>query len=241
MPGFFYFILSPIILLISVPLTIFAAFTTSLAISTLFIRVLIVYAELAAAIIQDNLTSNAPPKRMGSSAKSLSENKTGQRKSRRGSAASRSSNGSATPKAPKTSGFGVYGGEGATRDFEGVGGWRVPDPDGEDEIWTSLNYRLELPAIVGGGRRNHHRSRTSGSLNSYHSQLKPNEKSLAWNPHEHSGSTENYFANRGLSKSTTALDAANLGKGLPRPKPSSSSSASSQSSSRTLNLALSNS
>ena len=52
------------------------------------------------------------------------------------------------------------------RDFEGIGGWRVPGSDDDDILWTSMNSRLELPAIVDNNRkkRHHHqRSLTSGS------------------------------------------------------------------------------
>lgn len=242
MSGALYLLLSPVLLLISIPLTIFAAFTTTLAFSTLFFRALLIYAELAAALIQDQYTSSDPPKTTAPLPASVAEDKSGRRKSRRGSAASGSSTGSTTPRAPKSSGLGVYGGEGATRDFEGVGGWRIPGPDGEDELWTSMNSRLELPAMVDVGHRNHRRSRTFGSLNSPNSRLSLHlpVNPRAWSPHDRSASPEEYFASRLPSKSTTALDAANIGKGLLRHKPSSSSSGSSQSSVRTHHLTLSN-
>lgn len=47
---------------------------------------------------------------------------------------------------------------GAERDFEGLGGWRV----GEDEIWTTINSRSELPDRQHG--RNHHRSVSGGPI-----------------------------------------------------------------------------
>ena len=238
MPSLLYLLVSPVILLISIPLTVFAAFTTTVAFSTLLFRVLLVYAELAAALLQDHFNPSTPSKTtLPLSRPPTTEDKVGRRKSRRSSAASGSSNGSTTPKAPKSSGFGVYTGEGSARDFEGVGGWRIPGPDGEDdELWTSMNSRLELPAMVEGRQRNHHRSRTSGSLNS--SRL-PSKSARAWSPHDRSASPEEYFTNRRSSKSTTALDAANIGKGLLQHKPSSSSSGSSGST-RTLHLTLSN-
>jgi hypothetical protein len=43
---------------------------------------------------------------------------------------------------------------GPERDFEGVGGWRL---SGDDETWTTINSRLELPDKQYHGR-NHHRS-----------------------------------------------------------------------------------
>lgn len=50
---------------------------------------------------------------------------------------------------------------GATRDFEGVGGWRLNNPNSEEEdaLWTKINSRLELPAEHG---RRHKRSLTGG-------------------------------------------------------------------------------
>lgn len=157
----------------------------------------------------------------------------------------RSSNGSTTPKAPETSGFGIYSGGGAARDFEGVGGWRIPGPDDDDGIWESMNSRLELPALINDGHnRNHHRSKTSGSLTSAPLPMRSPIQSRARTPTSirMPGSTtpEEYFASRAPSKSTTALDAANIGKPLLRHKPSSSSSGSSQGSNKTLHLALSN-
>ena len=248
MSGLFPFLVSPILLLISIPLTVFAAFTTTIAFATLFVRVLIVYAELTAALLQDQLSGYTTFKSAPESVnlKAIAEEKHSRRKSRRSSAGSLSSNGgSTTPKALESSGFGIYSGSGAARDFEGVGGWRIQGPDDEDdENWTSMNSRLELPATVDGRPRNHHRSRTSGSLTSV---LPP--KSPGWSRARtpistrvpETGSTEDYFANRTPSKSTTALDAANIGKALLRHEPSSSSSGSSQGSTRTLHLTLSNS
>lgn len=48
---------------------------------------------------------------------------------------------------------------GPTRDFEGVGGWRLDNrsDDDEDALWTNMNSRLELPA---DHIRRHHRSLT---------------------------------------------------------------------------------
>ena len=250
MSGLFHFLISPILLLISIPLAIFALFTTTIAFSTLFVRVLIVYAELAAALLQDQFGGYTAFRSASEplNNKTVAEEKQSRRKSRRSSAGSLSSNGgSTTPKAPDTSGFGIYSGGGAARDFEGVGGWRIQDPnDEDDENWTSMNSRLELPAMIDGRPRHHHRSRTSGSLASVALPPKSPGQSRARTPTSgirvsETASTEEYFANRTPSKSTTALDTANIGKTLLRHKPSSSSSGSSQGSNRTLHLTLSNS
>ena len=241
MSGLFYIFMSPILILIAIPLTVFATITTTLAFSTLFFRVLLVYAELAAAVVQDHFNSATLPSKITlPSSRPILQDKTGRRKSRRGSAASERSNGSTTPRAPRSSGLGVYGGEGPARDFEGVGGWRIRGPDGEDERWTSLNSRLELPATIDGVRRNHRRSRTSGSLTSYRLPLKSPVDPQTQSPQYRSQSPEEFFANRASSKSTSALDTANIGRGILRHKPSCSSSASSQGSIRTPHLTLSN-
>lgn len=52
---------------------------------------------------------------------------------------------------------------GFTRDYEGVGGWRLDDSGSDDDaLWTNMNSRLELPA--NHGRRHHQRSLTASSL-----------------------------------------------------------------------------
>ena len=103
--------------------------------------------------------------------------------------------GSTTPRTPDT-GLGIYSGSGVVRDFEGVGGWRTED---EDAIWTSLNSRLELPAMVDAPRRNHHRSRTSGSLATVSLPIKSPVQSGARTPTSvrvgESISSEEYFTN----------------------------------------------
>lgn len=57
---------------------------------------------------------------------------------------------------------------GVGRDFEGIGGWREPSADEENEKqWLNINSRLELPALPPSHderRRRHHRSLTSGSM-----------------------------------------------------------------------------
>ncbi|KAF3767835.1 hypothetical protein M406DRAFT_355727 [Cryphonectria parasitica EP155] len=50
---------------------------------------------------------------------------------------------------------------GMDRDFEGVGGWRLDGKDADDDdAWTQLNSRLELPHDP--QRRHHHRSPSGG-------------------------------------------------------------------------------
>lgn len=61
---------------------------------------------------------------------------------------------------PGDSGLGLSQSVGPTRDFEGVGGWRIGDPSDDDALWTNINSRLELPAHH---ERRHKRSLTGGS------------------------------------------------------------------------------
>lgn len=240
-----FLLIAPLLWSITIPLIIFAAFTTSLAFTTLLLRALVVYIELAAALIQNQFAQEKAPNGAVIPSKlalSHSGAKHTRRKSRRGSAASGSSNGSVTPREQRpSSGLGVYGGQSATRDFEGVGGWRMPGPSDDDQPWLNINSRLELPTTVDGGgggrRRNHHRSRTSGSLTSIPLPTKTPTPPGFRPPG--TASPEEYFSHRSSSKSTTALDAANIGKALLRHQPSHSS-ASSGSSAHTSHLTVSN-
>ncbi|KAL8788871.1 MAG: hypothetical protein Q9195_007085 [Heterodermia aff. obscurata] len=232
-------IFAPLLLLVSLPLLLLATLTTTIAFLTLLVRVALVYAELGAVLLQNyfsppqiSFTSSskitrAPPK-------SPLPRRTSDRKSRRGSSGSGQSNGgSTTPKAPETSGLGIYGGGGVTRDFEGVGGWRIPSPGQEDEdgLWTSMNSRLELP-IAGDERQRHHRrSYTGGSLGGMPPVMLSPARSRARTPvsrREASGgwgedALGGYFGARTSSKSSTDLDrsGANIGRLLLRPKVSS--------------------
>lgn len=52
-------LLGPILLLVSIPLAIFAALTSALAFSTLIVHVLIVYAELAAVLMRNQFSDAA--------------------------------------------------------------------------------------------------------------------------------------------------------------------------------------
>ncbi|MCJ1292704.1 hypothetical protein MMC34_004257 [Xylographa carneopallida] len=159
--------LTPFILLVSVPLFIFAIITTSLAFSTLFLRVLIVYVELAVVVIHNHFSLSPSPKQ---------EPVLSRKKSGRSIAGSRSSSGSLTPKLP-VSDSGLYPSTPLARDFEGVGGWRFPDAEDDDSeaLWTGMNARLELPALASMGgelKAKHERSLTTGALISDRPMLK---------------------------------------------------------------------
>lgn len=237
-----YILISPLLLLFSIPMVIFATITTTLAFSTLLLRALILYAELGAALVQDQFVTHTPSKGTSKSLRrciSSHEAYGMRRKGRRSSAASASSNGgSITPKAPDTSGLAIFS-QALERDFEGIGGWRPAGQDDEDVLWTNMNSRLELPTMAENRQRNHRRSNTSSSLTSLAlASTSPTESRARTHSRSHltrPSSPEEFFRNRPPSKSTTSLDTANIGKPLLRRKPSSSSG-SSPGSARTLHL-----
>lgn len=209
-------ITSPIIVLLAVPLGTFAAITTGLAFSALLIRVLLVYIELGAVLVRNQLSGTAR-----SGIRTISRRSSGidrreldrRPKARKGSSTgSGYSNGSTTPIAPiETAGLGVYGGTGLDRDFEGVGGWRLTSSTDEDVQWTSMNSRLELPSplLNEQRRRHHHRSSTSGSVSTSKTRKSPvrSRARTPWTPGVQGIQPAEYFGSRrAASKSTTSLN-----------------------------------
>ncbi|MCJ1256520.1 hypothetical protein MMC24_004341 [Lignoscripta atroalba] len=250
-----YILLSPFLLAVSIPLAGFALLTTTLAFSTLFIRVIIVYIELGIAVVHNQFV--VPPSTTTPTTKSRRSSLApdcihARRKSRRSSTGSGQSEAdSTTPKILDTPNLGIYSGTAIDRDFEGVGGWRFPGPDDEEDVlWTSMNSRLELPAKVGERQRKHQRSLTSGSLASapFDTRFKRgfqspdlSTRSPLWSRARTPGtaSPEESYAPRLTSKSTTALGEANMGKSMTHRKSSSSiSTLSSASSAKTLQLKI---
>jgi len=166
-----YLLAPPILVLISLPLAGFAVLTTTFALTTLLIRVSIVYVELGLALIRSYLfaseikpsprvrtqpPTNLPPhRRRRSSVLSTSSSQDfGQ---------SPIKNAYVTKSDSFASLLGA-GAQGPGRDFEGVGGWRdaAVDP-AEEALWISMNSRLELPAVAPERQRRHQRSLTGGS------------------------------------------------------------------------------
>jgi len=174
-----YTLTIPFILLFSVPLALFASLTSVLAFSILIFRVLIVYAELAVAVIPHYIlrfTSSThiikppsqinPSKPFSASTSPPASTSPARRRSRRRESTS-SSNASLANilsssdlTLPIPPPLPVQESIGAQRDFEGVGGWRLDPPSDDDYLWTHMNSRLELPAEQ---IRRHRRSLTSGS------------------------------------------------------------------------------
>lgn len=181
---------APAFILFSFPLTIFAAITTTLALSTLFLRALFAYAELAAFLAGNQFafrssqliihsefssasTSNTPS--LAEDSPIISSNgldRSDPRRSKLSHRSSISSNGPLTPRLvgeSNISGGGIYGQNSAgffcQRDFEGVGGWSMEDSDDEDGVpWAVVNTRLELPSHVAHERRDTNHCRSGSSL-----------------------------------------------------------------------------
>ena len=251
MSSLLYGLLSPVLFVISIPLASFALITTTFAFSTLCFRVLIVYIELFAVVIHDYLTvpeSSSINNPLIKAEIQKADMKPQYHRKRGGSTPSGHALGATTPNLSGASGLQAYSNSNMDRDFEGVGGWRMPGSEEDDLIWTSMNSRLELPAAVGERQRKHHRSRTSGStpptVFDSHTLTGPVSLSSdvparfqARTPRSvltvETISPQEYFASQPFSKSTTALDAANIGRALHR-KGSTSTATSSSNSIRTL-------
>lgn len=133
-------LLPPLFLTLSLPLFLFAALTSTVAITALLARVALVYIELGVVITHDYFSSSSSSP---SSPPRPSSTTPPPRRRRLSS--------TPTPQ---------------VRDYEGVGGWRIPgaeatemDEDEDEKTWTGMNSRLELPARTAG---RHRRSLTGG-------------------------------------------------------------------------------
>ncbi|KAM4064671.1 hypothetical protein HRG_004964 [Hirsutella rhossiliensis] len=178
----------PFLLVVTVPLALFAGITTTLAFSILSFRVILVYLDIALSLVpqcfgtrktryaayarhhhgrpvspaasssahsnQNSPTTPTAPQQQ------LLPSSTGRRRRRRpSSVTSVVSAGSTTPVGDMA--MGLMPSIGPDRDFEGVGGWRS-DRDSDDDTWTAINSRLELPDRIHA--RNHHRSPSGGPV-----------------------------------------------------------------------------
>ena len=153
----------------TIPLAIFATITTIFAVSILLFRVVLIYIELALAVISYYAFGTQPK---ATPAKSREQNPavvqlvpTRRRRRRSSSSSSTMSAGSLAPIASDVL---LSQSVGLARDFEGVGGWRLGGPSDDEATWTK-SPRLVLPA---DHTRRHQRSLTSGSvpLNSRHNR-----------------------------------------------------------------------
>jgi hypothetical protein len=148
-------VLAPLILLCSLLLLPFAIVTTTLAISTLFVRVLAVYLELFLAITHDQFSTFK-----------YAPSTTLKRKKR--PSLDRSLSNSSARHASRSSHTAIYAPNvPLVRDYEGVGGWRISAGDETDNDWVTMNTRLELPAVSVlpvERKRRHQRSLTHGAF-----------------------------------------------------------------------------
>lgn len=152
----------PLAVLIAIPLAFTAVITTIAAASILAVRVTFVYIELVLAVIPQYIFQTDDP-HSKLSHRFLSPNTTYdnspattptiERRSRRLSNTSLWPG--LTPAASAVSLPLPQQSVGLGRDFEGVGGWRLDQQDEEEQLWTRINSRLELPAE--SPRRYHHR------------------------------------------------------------------------------------
>lgn len=147
---------APLLFLVSLPLAVFAAFTTGIAISLLAIRASVVYFELGVALLHASLfpepakpapsrviPPKSPPRVRRISTSSQNSTPGVRLNKRSGSSASLINvNQSSSANA---------------RDFEGVGGWRYYEGEKEEAIWMGMNKRLQLPLALPPGRRHQRR------------------------------------------------------------------------------------
>jgi hypothetical protein len=157
-----YGFMVPFLFIFTIPLAILAGITTTLAFSVLILRVIIVYLDLAWALVPQYVFGRTPgqlryvSKSPSASGSTSPADTSLHRRRRRPSSASVASAGTITPMSE--AGLGLIPSVGIERDFEGVGGWRL----GDDDLWTQINSRLELPDNRPYGR-NHQRSPSGGA------------------------------------------------------------------------------
>jgi hypothetical protein len=146
---------TPFIILLSIPFACFAVFTTTLAFWILTFRLSIVYAQLVAAFAQEYFVPAKPKKPEAALVIPVQEQLPPSRRASRSS----SLNSGIYMRSPiqyhnhSRSSVTLTTGV-STRDYEGIGGWRIQADDPEEEaLWMGLNSRLELPGLHGHRRR----------------------------------------------------------------------------------------
>jgi len=158
-----------ILLLVSIPLAIFAIATTVVAVAALLCQGLAVYFNLGTALLiawlcppskppvahRQSLLSTSSPEQLSP------QRHHNRRSSNTSNASSQDTAVVASSLAPKSGSFTALLCSNMRRDYEGVGGWRDTGDDDEEALWMSINGRLELPA--GPPLRRHQRSLTGGA------------------------------------------------------------------------------
>ncbi|RDA95199.1 hypothetical protein CP533_1871 [Ophiocordyceps camponoti-saundersi (nom. inval.)] len=192
----------PFLLILMLPLAIFAGITTTLAFSILSFRVVAVYLDMALSLVPQCFSSasetTTPPSASASTNHHYSHRRRLSLSPTTSSSTQSMENSPTTPTHPHLLHLHLHqaqsvprrrprrpssltsvvsagsvttpGGEmamglmpsvGPERDFEGVGGWR-DDRGGDDDTWTTINSRFELPDRIHA--RNHHRSPSGGPV-----------------------------------------------------------------------------
>ncbi len=229
MPRFLSALMPPFLMLFSIPLAALAFLTTIVAFLTLFVRVLVVYMDLALVVAHNqffhyNLSSHSRPPVKGS----LPSPAISQQRRKKGTSSLSSAwsmQGAITSKALDTTTLEIITSAGIDRDFEGVGGWRFPGPDEDDTQWISSNTRLRIPAATRDIKGKHNCLRTSevlatprgtgdpGTLkNLSKSPLQPRARTPPATRLVQSATFEEYFPSQPLYRSNPTLHAANVGK-----------------------------
>ncbi|KAL6708011.1 hypothetical protein ACN47E_003445 [Coniothyrium glycines] len=160
------------LILLSIPLALFAIVTTTIGVTLLSSRALIVYFQLATALISEWIypasterTISLPQYPPRPSPVRTSPMRHHSRQISNGSNASQDTITTATRTsilAGKSDSLtALVGMSDFTQDFEGVGGWRVTGDDEEEALWIGGTPRTQLP-VEDTGRR-HRRSLTGGA------------------------------------------------------------------------------
>lgn len=154
-----------IIVIVSVPMAIFAGVTTSIALSLLAFRGFIVYAQLGTALLGAWLSPTptkpvAVQRQHPTPERSSPPRNRNRRYSNHGDGSTPQDTIIPTSRlGPKSGSFSALLGEGGlARDYEGVGGWRDTGNEDEEALWMGINSRLQLPAEIPG--RRHQRRHT---------------------------------------------------------------------------------
>lgn len=237
-----YLLAPPVLIVASLPLVALAVLTTSLAVVTLLIRVSIVYFELGVALIHSwlfatNHVSTSDKHR--SLASSGYSTPTRHHRRRRSSAASLLAADQSMSRRPPTkseSFASLVSTAGPNRDFEGIGGWRMPGDGEEEALWIGMNSRLELPTALPDKHRRHQRSLTGGSQRWSWSpeaiRMSPvQSRSRTPNAPECPGSPDEYFTMHHYRKMGSSWEALAISRSDERRKSSGGSSTCSTSSS----------
>lgn len=183
---------STLLLTLSVPLAFLALLTTTLAFATLWLRLLVVYADLFLAFLHSFLAAYTPrrPRQFrpstalpASPSRGLNHHQRARRPTNPSisypAAATTTSSTTPTPTQSlhltlplPTNPTSLYAPSPtlSLRDFEGVGGWLDLDtttpsaPGDDDALWMGAAARLELPAATAERRRMHRRTLSSQSI-----------------------------------------------------------------------------